>query len=558
MNPSAPSIGRARAALVFGSGEQTRAVLTGVIATTSEYDPERPVWLGEIANFDERCRSHILETILPILNRLLFLMGISPRTFSLSIANLGAASLMDRGLTVTGFSADVPLFLAMLSAALGITIPRDAVVTGHVASLEGGLAPVRSIPEKIQAAVDDEGVQRFLYPPSEEDASIAALTPNEQRRMEEAVIHARRFIQCHPVRDLAEVVEQLIPEDEIILSSLRCGFWKQEYTPPADDSSCTRLLQFLLTGHERRFWNALETLFIANRFRDAKRLVSARIEIEAQHETYPSGFGHRLHHLLHALPPSLSRSIEPPLAAVSDCIRMAQYAGADQAGDVPVLLKANALDILPAHSLSPRGEVEPGDALSEMVERVESVMHQLSEASLAREIGSAIDHARAVFLLESPLVETSDEFHRLLTAFYLHLMRHACGQVECADPGHAASEAHALLERAYAERGGTKAALLEGREGAHGGMRLVLDVMTDRFKREEKEKYMNRVLGEILDPLDWDGKVAFTAAFLDRIRSLLPEELQTASPKQYAHHYARLVRLYVQCKDRFTNVIQSL
>ena len=116
-----------------------------------------------------------------------------------------------------------------------------------------------------------------------------------------------------------------------------------------------------------------------------------------------------------------------------------------------------------------------------------------------------------------------------------------------------------MLERtSNSNHGGINAALLEAREGTHGGLRKVLDGITEHFKQEEQEKYINRVLGEILDPLDWKSKVEFTTIFLQRIQHLLPEDIQKASPKQFAHHYTQLVRLYVQSKDRFANYIHSL
>jgi predicted ATP-dependent protease len=42
---------------------------------------------------------------------------------------------MNTGVQVSGFSADVPMFLAMLSARLQMPVRQDVVSTGHIASL---------------------------------------------------------------------------------------------------------------------------------------------------------------------------------------------------------------------------------------------------------------------------------------------------------------------------------------------------------------------------------------------------------------------------------------
>jgi len=72
-----------------------------------------------------------------------------------------------------------------------------------------------------------------------------------------------------------------------------------------------------------------------------------------------------------------------------------------------------------------------------------------------------------------------------------------------------AKDAIALLERAFANGGGFEAALAEARYPAHGGLRRVLDVVTDQYKAEQRSKHVSRVVREAIDPLDWDARVAF-------------------------------------------------
>jgi hypothetical protein len=380
--------------------------------------------------------------------------------------------------------------------------------------------------------------------------------------VEDAVTHAKQFLQCLPVRNIIEVLKLLVTDEDIVLSSLRNKYWQKVSKRKSQKLSNTHLIHHFLADHDNRFWLVLEELFIAKEIERVKQLLTARIDYEIQNETYPQDFGLKLYQLIHSLSPSFFQKHHPtPLVPIADCIRMAHFADDTQAKDIQYLIQAMQLDIQTTTYKSVSTELHMDDDdenSSEMDAVVNDVLERISEQSLAQTMGLAIDHARVSYLLESALVESADEFFRVITAFYLHLLRHTCVQVEYTDKESAAPEAYALLERTYTKNGGINAAILEAREGTHGGLRKVLDDITEHFKKEEQEKYINRILGEVLDPLDWNRKVEFTTIFLNRIQHLLPEDLKSASPKQFAHHYGQLVRLYVESKDRFANYIHSL
>lgn len=559
MNHTNAHIGRAKTVLVFGSGDQAQAVMTEISAVTKAFDQDLRIHFAELATFDEPCSNYIQNTILPIIDQIQDQLDLPQKSYELYVSNVGAASLMNVGLTVTGFSADVPVFLAMLSALLEISIPQDVVSTGHIASINGDITFVKSIPAKIQAAVEDAVINRFVYPSIDHDTSVASFTPTEKQRVEDAVTHAKQFLQCLPVNYIEEVMKPLVTDEDIILSSLKHGYWQKKNNSPSNQAMHSQLIKHFLVDHEKRFWMVLNQLFFSKEIERVKQLLSARIAYEIQNENYPHGIGLKLYQSMLSLPPSFfQKQHATPLVPISDCIHMARFADESQAKDIQYLIQAVQLDVKTTRYKSDSSETKTDATLSDMTEIVDDVLYRISEQSLAQTIGLAIDHARASFLLESALVDSTDEFFQIITAFYLHLLRHTCVQVEYSDIESASPEAYALLERTYANQGGINAALLEAREGTQGGLRKVLDDITEHFKKKEQEKFINRVLGEILDPLDWNRKVEFTTIFLQRIQHLLPDEIKTASPKQYAHHYVQLVRLYVQSKDRFANYIHSL
>jgi len=116
----------------------------------------------------------------------------------------------------------------------------------------------------------------------------------------------------------------------------------------------------------------------------------------------------------------------------------------------------------------------------------------------------------------------------------------------------------ALLENAYGDAGGLAAARSEAKFALKGGMRRILDLMTERFKQEQRYKRVHRVLTEALDPLDWDRQLAFMSALLARLRPHLPNELCSADPARYVRRRDEIVRVYVDALDRIQDLMRTL
>ena len=143
---------------------------------------------------------------------------------------------------------------------------------------------------------------------------------------------------------------------------------------------------------------------------------------------------------------------------------------------------------------------------------LQSILSEISAETLTNLIGLPIDTARAVYIMDSVTVNSYEEFNETIASFYLHLIRHIRKLAEPVDLEAAGAEAFALLERTFSKKGGLQAALAEAKNAINGGLRLVLDMVTEQFKREEQEKHINRVLKSALDPLDWKGKVGLMGA----------------------------------------------
>ena len=564
-------IGRARTVLTFGPRGATKAAVATVTAAAGRATRgKRLVLTGPVA-FDPATTDHLAQTVLASLDRVI--EQLSPpgskrassatrRRFELSAVNLAPASLADVGLNITGFSADVAVFLALLSAALKMPVPQNIVSTGHIASADGEIRLVGSIPSKIAAAVEDPTVSSFIYPGLDVDASLGTLAPNARTRAHDAVAEAAARIRTIPVVDVRQLVEAVFSDEAIVSAALAGGFFDGggprdragENAPPA-----ARAGAFLAEGNNERFWRVLADHLAIGDGKAAGAILRARARYQIRQKRYPSRFGRRLLGLLQSLPKTARRAVtNSPLLAQDRCLRLGQLASSHDAQDVRYLLDAAmGRNVWPTDPVDPPARSTGPGSLAGAVAEVDAVLAEINAHTLAEKIGRPIDAARAAFVLNGVLVDSDEEFCDVISSFYMALLR-CTDQEPAAEAGEAiADEAHDLLVQSFRDHGGPSAAQAEGRDGVRGGMRFVLDIMTEQYKTQRRARHVSRILKEGLDPLDWAGKVEFMRALLDRMGPEIAAVVQTQPPEQFVHHYEDIVRTYVQSLDRVRDLLRT-
>lgn len=554
------AIGRAKTALVFNQGEEARAVITAVVASVrDDTDADRIRFSGSVV-FEPAAVQHVVKVILPIADRVTLSLGLPRRNYTLSVANLGAASASDLGVEVSGFSADLPVLLTLLSASLDMSIPSNLVSTGHVASPDGDLAAVKALPTKIGAAVADEAIQRFVYAATGRDRSLDLLAPAELQRIEQALDWARDKLSVICVADVAELTEAVFDDEAIALASLRSGFLAMSVATQGDMHPIGRTVAYLARGNDERFWSALERRLLAEDKDRADVLLQAWIAAHVGKRSYPSGFGVRLLQLVRSLPPAVRRlRTMMPLLSTRDCIVLSQFAGDADHDDVRSLYAA-ATRVEEPHlrachpeesQLVLTGNDQPDSLL-------DAVLAAIEPLHLAKQIAIPIDSARATYTLGSSVATCYEEFSDVVASFYLHLLRHTGVVSGPVLPRSVAADALELLERAFSRNGGVKGAFAEARDGTRGGLRYVLDVIADWHRYEEQRKQVRRVLSEALDPLDWNRKVAFIQALLDRLAPHLPAEIRSQPPTRFARHWEEIVQAYAQSLGQVHLLLRTL
>jgi len=205
-------VGRVRTVLVLDGGNPV-AVPAAVIATRRTSTVQRLRQVGP-GRFDPKTIRHIRSVVLPVADRILApLQPDDKYGYNLSILNLEAASAWDTNVEISGFSMDMSVLLAILSVSLGLNMPEDTVVSGHIASIDGDMGVVCHLSEKVGALDRDAMIRWFVYASGEGDESLQIIAPKESARLILAIRNARDSLCCVSVGNVEELLKTILTPD---------------------------------------------------------------------------------------------------------------------------------------------------------------------------------------------------------------------------------------------------------------------------------------------------------------------------------------------------------
>lgn len=551
--------GRANTVLIFGNGDAAQAVISSVNAQICNNQPENRICIVGSAKVSLKTTKHIVDVILPIVDQIIEALNMNRKSFKLSFTNLEASAIMDIGYNVSGYSADLAIFLAILSANLQIPIPDHIVATGHIASGQGDIRMVKGIPEKVAAVTMDKSIHTFIHPALDQDNSLDCLSPKAKNRIEDTLIKAKRNLKTTAVQNIDDLVQAIFEDRQIVLASLRHGYFDVSFFDNTHSTACNSAAIFISQDNEKRFWSALEYRLLSSQVIAAKELLHAFYLFYIKKKLYPKKFGQNLKNLVLSLPPEIKRlKIKYPLISSKEIIKLSQYARERDHDDVRLLfIAANSGNILKSDNFA-KHQVDENISDARENGKLEAILWEISSDNLTHKINTPIDTARAAYIMNSVTIKDFDDFQTTIISYYTHLMRHTIKISTPISQNALGPESFALLERTFARRGGFKAAQSEARTANMGGLRFILDAMTEQYKQEQQIKYISHILKSALDPLDWKGKVDLMRALIKQLELHLPPEITLQPAERFAGHYEDIVKAFVQSIDQVKTLFRSL
>lgn len=177
---------------------------------------------------------------------------------------------------------------------------------------------------------------------------------------------------------------------------------------------------------------------------------------------------------------------------------------------------------------------------------VNRLISELDESKIAKEIAIKHDESRMKYSLKKNTVKNFDEFSFEIGKFTAYQVSKCISCGGSLSPDQASSWAKDLLEREYRRHGSNLiGAYNNAHDGTNGGMRAVLDTITDALKAESIERYVRSVFDRHIPPDSWPQKVLIMKQLFENFGTLFPATIRKDQPERYAQNYQELIRGYV-------------
>ena len=543
--------------LTYGRGEDVANEISSIIARVCEESNER-IRFSKRDCFHEETITRAREIILPVVDRILSSLEIPQMCFEISLVGLNGSHSANGDQKTYRLSDDFPIFLALLSTRLEMFVPENIVPVGQIISSEGNIQITRGLPDRFEMPGEQNSIPILVHPDVYQFFPDKLLPPDQKQKIEDALIRARRTFRTVAIQDICELLETVFSDEQVVLASLKNGFFQHSFSLPGEKDSCEKAARFFGENNERRFWHVFQSKVFSGQTDDSRRLLQELARFHIARKSYIKRLGAQLANLLQTLPAETRRKIDFPLLDMPECILLSQFADKTDYNDVRLLFSAAFGEgIQPSTGTKKKSTSGTSRAEEDNIDKLLSIHSKIDPDVLAALISKPLDTARETYVLKSLTAASSDELRDTITSFYVHMMVQTERIFKPIDPGAAAAEAFALLERAFSDKGGFRAAVSEGLNPANGGQRLILDLMTEQFKREETEKHVNFVL-KSLDLMDWGDKVGISEALLNLLDNHLSSEIRSEPPARFADHVAIISKSYVQSLQHVKTLFRSL
>ncbi|RKY10699.1 MAG: hypothetical protein DRP56_00335 [Planctomycetota bacterium] len=546
MNGENKRTGRAKVPVVLSDGPNQLAAVATVIASVKHSDSNRCKLSCTDGAFNKQTVKHYRRELLAALNSLCQSCQLPYCDFELSAENLQAAAINDARLEISGFSADISVFVAMLSAALGIEVPDDSIFSGHMS--KGRVLPVASLAAKLKGAIAG-GLKRFYCASLNPADSLAVVDSAELDAADNAIRMHRRDIEIRCADTVFELFDAVFSDYDVLLAAIHTGVFNTDLAVDPK-SPVERIAQKIGSVDMPTLRNTLSTLTMAENIERVYTLWNAFLTSSINAGRYPVGCGELIYEWMCTVPPHIRRSglIKIPLIEMEVFVKLSRLAGKEHFGDLGLLFDGIRGKYLKSVSTAPVSKNNNEGVNDCLV--FDSVVSSISAKHLDESFGTDIDNARASFILPSTVVESYADFTDFTEAFYNHLCGFTKTKPTVTGSGkHQSAAVYSLIDRAFANKGGYAEARCRAIDGGGGGLRVVLDEITEQFKRDIYADQINASFKRAIDIRDDDEKKAFIAGALKRLDRFLPDGWADRDPASLLGQTEVLAKIYVKAVD---------
>lgn len=186
---------------------------------------------------------------------------------------------------------------------------------------------------------------------------------------------------------------------------------------------------------------------------------------------------------------------------------------------------------------------------------VDRILGLLDQSKINREVLMADDEARETFRLPTLRARDHREFKYIVTVYYQHHMAYT-GQGKPSED-QAFGEVKRLLDNVFSEdayQEGYNIAMEYGIDGERGGMREVLNRITEELKRRHLQKYIDAVFHEHVDVRSKADNMELSRAYFRRFGSVLEKFGVRVEPDTFAWNTRAALEYHRQVLEKIFSI----
>ena len=512
-------------------------------------DQEKPLY---VPTSDLHISKNILvswESILiPLVRETARGLGLDCPPFSLEIVTPGIATVDNRAVNLSGHSLDLSVYLAMLSLLLNIPLKKHLISAAQISTRNGDLGIVGDLPLKLDACLNASEISTVIICDHTLDSSFKEMKPNQYSDYQAACKGAAQHLQIQGLIHVSECFAFAFESDDLIIAALKSNFWNQAFKTPEHIQTLTTLL-----GQDQLML-VIEDLIIGQNFKRLGDLLQTFVQWHLRHEAYPSHFGRELLSLLSSLPTHLFHDLDWNKAIPKQLyIKLIQHAKDEDMEDVSLLhtalydLKSSHADTSADAVRDNRGEGLLGHLLS-----------KLDDAHLNQLINAPFNNARASFMLDRNTVQSSGEFLDILERFTHHLTRRVPSFQAPVSRNFMGAKVIEMIGQSFGKESGVKIAYDQAKSGRQGGLRTLLDKITEDQISLAKNKHILATFTRSIDSGDEKIKLGLVNEMFEAWSDILPSSILEQSPHLFMDSYEKIIWAWIESKARFQSTIDRL
>ena len=190
---------------------------------------------------------------------------------------------------------------------------------------------------------------------------------------------------------------------------------------------------------------------------------------------------------------------------------------------------------------------------------LDSLMAEIDELAIARNVGIPHDEVRMKYSPGKNTVESFKEFSDLIADYCNYHVSRCILHGGSLSRTEAAGKAKEILEQQYRRQGGNiMSAYTVARDGIEGGLRTIIDRISEQLKEESVERYIRDAFDKFVDPASFAQKVNIIRQLFARFGHHLSSSIRLDQPERYAANFEELIRAYVESLRKTSSVFRRL